>query len=337
MRKSIWIRAGLIVCVLNCSAPAADFLFAQGGTKTQGGSGFWGISTPVSLAQAILYNDLSGNPYLASSKENTLYGPQGESGFRAWHLSQWGIKEDLPDSTDCLGDCTDGTWQTANQYGSLLVVRNGGHYLWQMSHSKSLSEYPCMHEVDMFAETTNGGVNATFPGGDYPGYPDALTHVRLSDLASLTLEATQRVVSVSQGHTCPYPYDLASTMLAFFFENTADRRQRFYYQIITYDSRGLYPPPSGWWFPAGDPQWWGVNDGAPTYGQPYLTPGGTSYRYRMNIYDRVVGFIKSGRVSESGRPLDSDLSHWELHSIYLGSYIDGEASITSQVSRVKVY
>jgi hypothetical protein len=299
-----------------------------------------GIFTLVSLCVALwtprvaadlLLNALTGMVYFAPpTYDGTLYGFQGEWGLFSWHLAQWGIAQPLPDHTECLGDCTDGTWQTANAYGSLRVIDQNGHYTWELAHTKVQNGYACNHEVDLLAEPTVDSV--------YPGYPVAIENPALDTLSSLTLEATQQVVSAFQGSACPYPYSLASTVLALTFVNTTGNGQAFFYQVVTYDSRGWAPPWGGFWFPAGAPTWFGVSDDvASVYGQPHLTPAGSAHHYILPVYDRIRAFLQSGQVNEAGVPLDGELSHWQLLTIYLGSYINGEASITSQLSEVRLY
>jgi hypothetical protein len=242
-----------------------------------------------------------------------------------WHVAQWGILQELPNATDCLGTCTDGTWQTANKHGYVRLARtlNLGQTV-ELKQDSTEVGYACT-EYDLFLEPN--GLTA------YPGYAAAVVpEDGLPSLGTVTnfhVQVLQQVVSARHGTRCPPPYNLATTVIGLVFHNRWSG-EGFFYQIITYDSREFQF--DGTWFARTAP--YGVNDDIFTnYAQSRLVPGGLGVFYDIDIAARLRELIEA----PSSPVVDKDMNHWKFVGAYFGSMVNGEAVITSRVSLIRVF
>jgi len=169
---------------------------------------------------------------------------------------------------------------------------------------------------------------------NYPqGFADYNTTPPLSAITTLRLKALQEVLHAFQGKRCPAPFNLAGTILAVVFVNyhtKPNSPQAFFYQFHTYDSR---PEDfTGWFFTGHSGEGfnnWGYSEYYDYYGYTELVPGRPGKAYDINIASRVKGLITSAPGN-----LDKELSHWKVKGIYVGSMLNGEATIRSAVDSV---
>ena len=282
---------------------------------------------PATFALDYLNTSMQNKIRMAPKNYNrTLYESLGELGTAPrWHVAQWGILQELPNFTNCLGLCDDGLWQTGNAHGYVKVSNslNLGNTV-ELHQDSGDAGYAC-EEYDLFFEPNEVT--------GYPAYPAAvLPEASLPSLGAVTnfrVQVLQQVVSAIHGTRCPRPYNLASTVIALVFHNRFSSEGLFY-QIITYDSRDF--PFDGSWFFTTPP--YGVNDDILTnYGQPRLVPGGLSIFYDIDVAARLKSLIQS-----SGSPVaDKEVNHWKFVGAYFGSMVNGEAVITSRLSLIRIF
>jgi hypothetical protein len=236
----------------------------------------------------------------------------------SWHVAQWGIEEDLPATIDCLGNCHDNEWQAANAYAT-LYAKDGALTLRQDSRD---AKFGC-REFDLNIEPNDPLT--------YPHYPRGLRRRAarpvLADSKTLVVEATQEVQEASHGSRCPPGQNLATTLIALVFLNPA-AEQVIFYELITYDSRGRHF--TGWWFFSG-PTVYGVSDSVEVLGFSALSPHEGPVVYSIDVLPRMVELITNGPA-----PLDTDLRHWKVSGLYLGSATNGAAQIISIHSNVSL-
>jgi hypothetical protein len=253
-----------------------------------------------------------------------LSGRLGEMWYvsPSWHVAQWGIEEELPTTIDCLGNCYDNEWQTANAYAT-IYAKDGTLTLRQDSRDDN---FGC-REFDLYIEpndlltyslTYPDSASGLLPFSDRPS---------LADSKNLVVEVTQEVREASHDTRCPPGWNLATTLIALTFLNTTSD-QVIFYQLITYDSRGEHF--TGFWFFSG-PTEYGVNDSVDVLGFSPLVLHEGPVAYSINVLSRVTELIANGP-----EPLDKDLHHWKVSGLYLGSATNGEARIVSSHSNINL-
>jgi hypothetical protein len=272
-----------------------------------------------------------GPRFLLAPKVYTgdLWGPVGEgASIPSWHIAQWGIRQELPTQTDCLDDCTNGIWQIQNDDAAVRVFMSPTQgRVVELAQDSMHPDYGC-GEFDLFLEPNEEHV--------YPRYQSAFGPLSgrptLAQQTRIVFAIVQEVLSATAGRRCAPYVDLAGVGFAFISLNTAvTPRQVLYYQIVTYDSRGLTF--DAFWFAAGmtgtGGHEFGVSDSVQILGFAPLTPGGGAVGYRMDILPRLRALIAAGPPG-----LERDLTKWQLRGMYLGSGTNGAAKIVSRHAQI---
>jgi hypothetical protein len=268
--------------------------------------------------------------WLVDPRNPQIYGSIGPKGVSSrWHIAQWGSKNPL--SPDWRRYAINQAWYTKGQDGSTRVRTlksyRGGRRV-ELMHSTLSPAFGCHTEFDLFLEPNDP---------TYSNYPQGFAHHNatppLSAMKTLRLKAFQEVLHAYQGRRCAAPFDLAGTILAVVFINyhtNPNPPQTFFYQFNTYDSRlEDYP---GWFFTGnygGGFNNWGYSEYYDYYGYTELLPGRSGKIYDINIASRVKELISSAPGN-----LDRELSHWKVKGMYVGSMLNGEATIRSVVDSV---
>jgi len=245
-----------------------------------------------------------------------------------WHIAQWGILNRLPAKTKRYGK----GWKTQNKDGSVSYLPSpSGGYVVDFKQDSRNPNYGST-EFDLFLEPNHF---------IYPTLPQNLMHYdnqpSLGSLTAVLMKAWQMIVYAWHGErgslmTGIPGSDLASTLLAVAMINPyTSPQQILFYQVITYDSRGLVFNKD--WFDNGtwdEPYMtYGVDDSVQNYGMQALTIG-NERRYNLNIIDRLKQVVQEGPAS-----LDKDLHHWKVAGgLYFGSWVNGEAVIHSKISSI---
>ncbi len=268
--------------------------------------------------------------WLVDSKNPQIYGPIGPKGVSSrWHIAQWGNKSLL--SPDWRRYAIIEAWYTNSQDGSARVRTlksyRGGRRV-ELTHSTLSPAFGCNTEFDLFLEPNDP---------TYSNFPQGFAHHNaappLNAMTTLRLKAFQKVLRASQGKRCGRPLDLAATILAVVFVNyhtNPNSPQAFFYQFVTFDSRPENY--SGWFFSGnyGEGYYnWGYSEYYDYYGYKELVPGRSGKTYDINIAPRVKELISSAPGN-----LDRELSHWKVKGMYVGSLLNGEATIRSVVDSV---
>ncbi len=235
------------------------------------------LLTAPALARDYLRSSLPSKVYLASKIDGQpFYGIVGEKGKRPrWHIAQWGIRFEFPAITDCLGSCSDRTWQVQNaddsgriRFTSSPQTGNVAELTQDTFGPRFISCDPAQ-EFDLFIVPTPvaGAVD------NFPGFPAGLLapskRPSLAATSTLHVQIRQEIVSAIQGTRCDSPYNLASTVIGVVFLNDTVG-QALFYQIVSFDSRGATV--NGNWFMT-EPPYYGVNDDVTIYGQSLLVLG----------------------------------------------------------------
>lgn len=261
-----------------------------------------------------------------------LHGPVGEDGeaVSGWHIAQWGIRQEFPPQPICLDNCAEGAWRIVTDDAAVTVTTLPyvGRVV-ELRQDSSASEYGC-GEFDLFMEPNEAHA--------YPFAPSGMIasdlRPTLAESQLLRISVMQEVITASQGNRCPAGYDLASTGFSFIFLNfSVAPPQVLYYQVITYDSRGLEF--DKYWFANGVVGYerleFGVSDSIQRLGFSALTPGAGAVGYLVDVLPRLKEQIASGPEG-----LDRNLEHWKLHGFYMGSSTNGAAAITSRYGPVRI-
>ncbi|MSQ47228.1 MAG: hypothetical protein EXR78_02380 [Deltaproteobacteria bacterium] len=299
------------------------------------------LVTP-SFARDYLRSPLPNKIYLASKIDGQpFYGLVGEKGKKSrWYIAQWGIRFEFPAVIDCLGSCTDRTWQVRNadDSGRIKFTHTGptGNVadLTQDTFGSRLIGCDPTQEFDLLLLPTN----TTHAVDNYPGSPEGWVkpsrRPTLGAVTNLHIQVRQEVVSATQGTRCNAPYNLASTLIGVVFLNQVTGHTLFY-QIVSYDSRNASF--NGSWFMTEAP-YFGVNDDMAVYNRPLLVSGAPSVWYDIDIAERVKFLIRTSPYlpGDTIGP-HKDLKNWQLAQVYFGSLINGEAALTSRHSEIRLY
>jgi hypothetical protein len=332
--KKIWL---ILIVVFGLSGTAnfgwtASFLYDPGPHN----NGFWlnnGVFTPEYSWPGVF----------------TPMGPEGKSS--GWTVVNWGDLANWPNDP-----------QTDRKGGLFFYHPIAGYLHWYVSPRGG-------HGLEVGRDTTwsgwdNNNYGAEHDDGlvaNYPGWgsqiPDGIIpdekeeSPALSQLKALRIKAFQRVLSAWQGTRTGQDY--VNTSLIIIFWNEIYRQQLWWY-VSTYDSRALYP--DAFWNEAGcqyqAPEGFKgsapfyeyiVIDGVQNYGKKPLVQGKAGRIYTLNILPRLTEAVNNALPAANSREdclsrggtgisvsLDTDLSHWKVSTIFIGSIVGGEGTIVSQ-------
>ncbi len=274
----------------------------------------------------------------------------GEVGFfppeSRWHIAQWGIDPDYPLLPIKSGGRN--SWKVSTRDARIRVSAHGKQRtidLWHSTEDLYYDQHQICYDPDTFYPSAefdlfiqpNIRYDPDLPGAfDLPQnflyYKDTPS---LAQINELYLQVQQRLVQTDTSYRCEY--DSAVTLLAVVFINTvADPAQEFYYQLTTFDTRWPDQDTDGWFY-NGE-----IFEGIASYGYddsitngynlaPLVERGGWR-NFFINIRDRVAYLIETS----FSNPIDKDLSHWKVHSMYAGSAIFGKGQIRSQLKGINL-
>jgi hypothetical protein len=261
-----------------------------------------------------------------------VYGQVGLiGGDSRWHISQWGILQELPTETINLGGHS---WKVENRYATVKVNPSIFGYQVGLMQDSTDEGYGCYREFDLLLEPNEVRTYPNVP----PGTLNPNKIPTLDKIENLNIKFRSKIVEAYQGDRCQDPLNLASTGLGIVFQNIDMRDNNFIlYQIITYDSRHLYF--NGGWYPT--PPFYGMDDSVKIFNQTTLVPGGHAVYYRIDIANRIKQLIQTGPpieylIQNNLPELDKDLSHWKPISGYFGSYLNGKAKISSRYDLIDI-
>jgi len=251
-----------------------------------------------------------------------LYPPDSR-----WRLAQWGTRDRLPLQSKRFGN----QWRVNNRDAGAGGLPTGdGSYIVDLMQNSGHPDYGA-REFDLFLEPNDSRL---------PNLPSNLMHYddqpSLGSLRALRIKAWQRLISAWHGTRGSHlmgmdGYDLASVLMALVLINPyVSPQQVLFYQIITYDSRGwLF---DRLWFDQGtwsDPTMtYGISDSVETFGVSALMAG-RARRYDLNILNRLKEIVLTGPSS-----LDKNFDRWKVGGLYLGSMVNGEATIHSRMGGI---
>jgi len=218
----------------------------------------------------------------------------------------------LPETFDCLGDCSDGHWRVSNRTASAEVKPDATFGLQAITLKQDTTQaaVSCDQEYNLFVEQGNLWPFTVPP----KGWPTL-------DVSWLLVQAYQRIEEAVRVAECPDSRALASTLIGVQFFNP-QTGQLLNYQIITFDSRGAQFDGLWWSFvAAGGETIFGVND---SYHNPALEPGGDGFILSVEIAERLKDLLQANPLGLSTEPRS-----WRIIGMYGGSYTNGGAMIKS--------
>jgi hypothetical protein len=223
------------------------------------------------------------------------------------------------------------------------------------------STLPCGHELDVFlAPTAANYAGSVEPMGlDYgiiQDPPPLSAHISLNFSFDALVSYASVGVSCSAGQpNAPCGshggVDYGGVVASLIAHNhTAG--QVLFYQIYLYDTRqagqaalnGCGGPDPGqdntYWFDPGSTPfpgsvWYGVTDHIANYGMPRLDID-QAVSYTLNVLPALAQSITEGPSSPNTAvpALDSNLSHWQVTELYVGTMLQGNAELVSVFSAI---
>lgn len=223
----------------------------------------------------------------------------------------------LPQTFDCLGDCTDGHWKVSNGIASAEMLPTAFVPIPEKSitgirleQDTTQAPVSCSQEYNLFVSKERVG--------PVRPYGPRLMHI---------VNFYQQIEEVVQGAECPAPLNLASTLIGVQLRHIATGNL-FNFQVVSFDSRGAQFAASYWSFPNahGNPVY-GVVDSLEVFGIIPLKPGEEGRHILVDIAPRLNRHLRANPFG-----LDPNLANWEAFGLYGGSYTNGQAKIRSLLS-----
>ena len=268
----------------------------------------------------------------------------------AWFVTQWSNPEALGlDATagDNPGVCATpsgaGTawWDATSSVAVCMAAAPASGGGVSMAESGVGDDLACGQELDTFLCPNNPIYTNVAPNLLIDRVDGTLANMTALTLAwNMTLaygKTAARCGSYPQcgssGHV-DYGYGVAAVTLS-----NAPARQTLFYQIILWDTRTVDCPaaspcvPFTSWFFTSLPTL-GVSDSiAALPGAPPCLPTGaaTATSFNLELYSRLTHYVG---VAASQYGADGDLAHWVVGDLYIGTGLEGSATVTSAVAGV---
>jgi hypothetical protein len=243
----------------------------------------------------------------------TLYGPSSPNAV--WHLAQWNNPGgNVPAFKNNIA--------TSPTLG-VEILSPGSYSIRQTTPGLTCNLAGDAGEYDAFLQPISG---------PYAAFPQATsTKPFLSTITSLNENVTVKPVSFSYlDFGCPVTQ--YNNLLALQLINGTSH-QVFYYQLILSTQRNgqtlTHQQPYWWWpgTPGNGLTRFGLDDRIDsTFGKPTATVG-VATTYSLDVYPRLKEIITSGSYG-----MDTDLSHWRINNLYIGSGAWGHITATTEWS-----
>ena len=261
--------------------------------------------------------------YFAPPNYNgSLYGSVGLLGPTPfWYIAQWNIPVMLSGTAIPTG--VGYGWYTDDPYARVLRYDDTNKSL-ELAQNGATTNLTCGTEFDLFLSPVDSS---------YSSYNQGIIQgPSLNTLTSLRYTLGSKITYEYIAIRCPVNYAYYTAVIVFSNPTT---QQVIFYQIILRDSWQGYAnyacSPSTYWFSTNGP-FFGVNDTAPVLGQSCLPASGILYNYSFEIASRIKTLIIQGAKYY----IDQDLGHWFVSGLYIGSGLEGSATVTSIYSSINL-
>ena len=318
-------------------------------------------SVIVVMCQAVGWQSLLKNTDLSTLYfgpvvyNESLFGPYGTSSAAtsAWEISQWlnpfpflgGPTAIVPPNPSCSSEGLAGVWSIENPSMRVcLSTAKTSTRIWKAGESviqlaQDGTHLECGNEFDLFLSPIDAA---------YPRYRQNVERRSLAELESLQLNVSFELVYTATSQRCEkspkqcgpsgevdYSYITIGIPLS---NNYTD--QTIFYQINMFDTRSSFCPtidpctPTGpYWYFTTLPQL-GVNYNIADFaGQRCLLQAGDVSR--VSIGKDLLDTLKHS-VAFANQTFGSDgnMSHWFTGSLYVGSGMQGNADITTNIGGI---
>jgi hypothetical protein len=242
-----------------------------------------------------------------------------------WLVSQWNIPVDLTG----VQNAAPGTdWSVANLYARVKYIASSKTYELAQN-GQSPGSRPCNVETDLFLSPL---------GQNYPTFPQGQQSSKSLDLlANLGFRAGLLVTYENIQNRCTPSgaYDFVSYAASFIFSSSTG--QTLFYQVqLRQNGLGTTLPNMSWCPNNNDPataHLYCIDDDIHYLNSSFSHAAvGQHVTYTADMLPRVKQVVQSGyrRGDGSNEMIDGNLAHWKLTGIYIGSYLQGGANVTSQ-------
>ncbi len=263
---------------------------------------------------------------------NLLYGPVGLVGTSTWNIAQWNIPVALPNTTTPTD--TGNSWLVQSQHARVVRYDNSTSKRVELAHTgaQTSAYLQCGTEFDLLL-SANTKAYPTAPQG-FLGLSQMPT---LGNLTSVNYSFKARIEYENVTSRCNSQggVDFGYYVAALVLTNTLNNHV-LYYQIILRDSRSSYANNACsantlWFWPTGPI--FGVNDTPSVLGGSCLPVGGPQKQYNFEVASRIKQLINGSANMDS---VDKNLNNWKFTGMYIGSGLEGSATLTSSYESIDV-